>query len=123
MTTFALFSFLGLVLTACTHAPGGFGVQRSSDTYQLFVGGAVDQKENSFYQAAYDICRTRHKSGFEVTNRSYDSYDSIEANVTCKGAVDPFLAQRYRGKIDQIEKSDLKYDGGFRYKVIFSSAE
>ncbi len=118
MKKYVLITLIATTVSACSHAPGGFMTKRSDNTYDLFVGGAVRDKEDSFYNGAFQICRKNHDSGFEVYNRRSDEYGSIEATITCKGPVDKFMADKYRGTAIQLERSNTKYDGGYSYAVV-----
>ncbi|OFZ18836.1 MAG: hypothetical protein A2X94_01060 [Bdellovibrionales bacterium GWB1_55_8] len=118
----AWFGFVAVAAFAgCAHAPGGFMIQRGDNVYELFVGGAVSQKEDSFFHGAFEICRKNHNSGFEVSKRSSDGYASVEATITCKGKVDKFMSDKYRGATIQLERSDIRYNGGYRFHVVPAS--
>ncbi len=107
-----------VVLFGCAHSPGGFLVQRTQNSYSIFVGGAVKDKENSFFAGAYNICLDKHQSGFKVQSRTSDQYGSIDATVVCEGNPDKFLASKYANRKIKLERSSVLYADGFAYKVI-----
>ncbi len=114
----AIFASVAFLLTACSHAPGGFLSRRGENTYDVFVGGAVSKKEDSFYAGAHFTCLHNHGTGFEVKDRLSDSYGSMEGTIVCEGAPDSYLNQKFSGLDLEVEPSSIKYEDGVRFKVV-----
>lgn len=98
-TTIALLTLLACACTT-TGTLGGQFTQRTSDTYDLQVGGGNghEEAEYSFHRGAYELCK-QNNLGFEVKQKDWKYLSNggswIEGSIKCTGKIDDFLIKKY----------------------------